>query len=304
MPTTTGMKSGGYYDAHSTYQEKVVESGCRFVEQAVATMTLPAPERMFTVVDYGCSQGRNSTRVVSHALDAVRARQPGRLVSVVHNDLPTNDFNTLFRNLSGPEAPGYARAEPTRRSTYVFASGVSFYEPLMPPESVQLGMSFSAAHWLRELPTVRKDAGIYLSQLPASVRAQLATQAHDDWTELLTQRARELGPGGRLLVQMVGRTEAAAPAAEEVTAQRLLDLMDEVCRDLVHDGRLRSEAYERFIFPVYPRSVTEAVAPITAGAAPLRAALVIEHAGVHAIPCPYYARYRETRDATEYATAP
>ncbi len=96
---TKGMVGGGYYDAHSSFQADTAASVAPLLQQAVAALTMPATGEV-TVADYGCSEGRNSMATVNAALDLLLARG-AKGFSVVHNDLPTNDWNTLSRNLSG-----------------------------------------------------------------------------------------------------------------------------------------------------------------------------------------------------------
>jgi hypothetical protein len=68
--------------------------------------------------------------------------------SVVHTDLPGNDFSALFQTLADdPES--YLRGDPA-----VFASAVgrSFYEQILPAGSVTLGWSSWAVQWLSRVP--------------------------------------------------------------------------------------------------------------------------------------------------------
>src|SRR3546814_6374884 len=57
-------------------------------------------DRPLVIVDYGCSQGRNSMAPMRAAIEALRVRTgEGRAVEVVHTDLPSNDFTYLFTTL-------------------------------------------------------------------------------------------------------------------------------------------------------------------------------------------------------------
>src|SRR5690606_6150734 len=94
--------------------------------------------------------------------------------------------------------------------------------------AVHLGLSFSAAHWLRRQPEVLVPEGIYFPEATGAARAALAAEADDDWTAFLAARAADLAPGGRLLVQMVGTDPAPGPAAPRVTGRLLLRAMGEV----------------------------------------------------------------------------
>jgi hypothetical protein len=45
MPATTGMKGAGYYDQHSGAQMSSIQALQGWVDDAVATLPLPAPPR-------------------------------------------------------------------------------------------------------------------------------------------------------------------------------------------------------------------------------------------------------------------
>ncbi|MGH8226979.1 MAG: hypothetical protein ACREU3_03575 [Steroidobacteraceae bacterium] len=47
------------------------------------------------IADYACSQGRNSMRPVTLAIEAPRERAPACPVEIVHTDQPSNDFASL-----------------------------------------------------------------------------------------------------------------------------------------------------------------------------------------------------------------
>jgi hypothetical protein len=69
---------------------------------------------------------------------------------VFHVDQPANDFNTLFEVL-GTDPDRYGLGEP---NVFPCAIGRSFYERVLPPESVHLGWSSYAAMWLSRIPTL------------------------------------------------------------------------------------------------------------------------------------------------------
>ena len=198
MTTTQGMAD--HYDQHSEYQRAVAATGAALIEQCVQATPL-ADGATFVVADYGASTGKNSIASVRTAVDAVRSASPTRPVAVLHNDVPTNDWNTLFANVVSDEH-SYLHAAEFRRCSPL-ASAITFFEPAAPAGSVHLGVSFSAAHWLREQPTVAVD-GFYFCDATGDAATTLTAQADADWTAFLTARAQDLAPGARLLVQDVG----------------------------------------------------------------------------------------------------
>jgi hypothetical protein len=296
--TTTGMRGGGYYDDHSEYQRRVAGTAAQLVARCVADTPQPAPRNTFVVADYGCSTGRNSIASVGAAVRAVRARWADQPLAAIHNDLPTNDWNALFANLrSAPD--GYLRA--AGPPVLALASAVSFFEPAAPAGSVSLGLSFSAAHWLRRQPEVAVPEGIYFPEATGRARDALTAQADADWTAFLAARAADLAPGARLLVQMVGTDPAPGPDAPRVTGRLLLRAMGEVAAQMAREGLLDPAALERYVLPVYARTPAEARRPVEGEGPPPAGAFEVEVCRVDEVPNPYLERWRSDGDADTYA---
>src|SRR5262249_5931915 len=129
MPVTTGMKGAGYYDQHSTAQLATIQALQDWVDDAVATMPLPAPGQPVTVLDLGSSEGRNAVCVMATIVQRLR-RRTGQPVRTIYSDLASNNFNQLFANLEAARRTGLFPA-----GVYPSAVGGSFYGPLLPPDS-------------------------------------------------------------------------------------------------------------------------------------------------------------------------
>jgi cyclopropane-fatty-acyl-phospholipid synthase len=290
--TTEGMGAKGYYDAHSEYQRIVVEGGDETIRSAVAGLTLPENATAATIADYGAGTGATSVHAMGTAIAALRERSPGLPLLAVHNDVVTNDFTQLFRNVAGDggylDAPG--------APVYPAAAAGSFFTQVLPAETVHLGMCSNAAHWLREQPHVFTPEGMYFSQA-GDATAELAAQAARDWLAFLDARAAELAPGGRLVVQGIG----TSPDGEHVSADRLLRVMWRVAVSLAGDGLLDRGALDDYVFPVYCRSSAELTAPVEGG--PLADRLEVVAVQEGDVPNPYWATYERDRDAAAYAKA-
>src|SRR5262245_57088853 len=98
MPVTTGMKGAGYYDRHSGVQLSAIEAVQGWVDDAVATLPLPAPARPVAVLDLGSSEGRNAVRLMASVVAGLR-RRTDQPVQTVYSDLASNNFTGLFTKL-------------------------------------------------------------------------------------------------------------------------------------------------------------------------------------------------------------
>src|SRR5262249_996255 len=146
MPATTGMKGAGYYDQHSAAQLSSIQALREWVDDAVASLQLPAPNQPVTIFDLGSSEGRNAVRGMVTVVEGLR-RRTDQPVKTIFSDLTSNNFNQLFANLEEARHAGLFPA-----GVYPSAVGGSFYGPLLPPGSVHLATSFNAIHWLHQLP--------------------------------------------------------------------------------------------------------------------------------------------------------
>ena len=300
MPAITGMKGAGYYDKHSTAQMSSIHALRDWVDDAVASLPLPAPAQPVTVLDLGSSEGRNAIQVMAAIVEGLRrrTRQP---VQTVYSDLASNNFNQLFANLDEARRAGLFPAD-----IYPAVVGGSFYGPLLPPKTAHLATSFNAIQWLDRLPAVPlPDAVLYRRPLPprpglaVSPQVSLAfkRQADQDLERFLECRARELVPGGKLLLASPGDTDQAR------VADGAYDVLNDACLDLVAAGRLGRDEHERLTLPVYFRTVEELLAPLEQEGSPVRGAFAVERAGALEVPTPFVVEFRRGGNVAAYAAA-
>jgi hypothetical protein len=294
------MKGAGYYDQHSTAQFSSIQALGDWVDGAVATLPLPDPGQSVTVLDLGSSEGGNATRVMTTIVERLRRRtwQP---VQTVYSDLASNNFNRLFANLEEARSAGFLAA-----GVYPSAVAGSFYGPLLPPGTVHLATSFNAIQWLDQLPAVPiPDFVAYLRPNPPrqglamSAEATIAfrRQAEHDLVRFLESRARELVPGGKLLLSSPGDTDLAR------IGDGLADVLNDACLDLVDAGQLQRQQYERLTMPVYFRTVEELLAPLQREDSPVRGAFAVDRAEALEVPTPFFVEFLLSGDVAAYARA-
>jgi hypothetical protein len=105
-----------------------------------------------------------------------------------------------------------------------------------------------------------------------------------------------LQPGGVLLVQMLGSDGSTSPV--RVSAAGLLKLMNDCALQLVDTGDVPQDVYARYCFPVVPRTIEEATAPV---AGPLADKLELLHCGLTHVASPYQAALDKTGDVAAFA---
>lgn len=241
------------YTASSRLQASGLRSGIELFVEAAKQVPLPPAPQPITIADYGAATGYNSLLPVGAAVLALRARtRPDHAVLVAHTDLPGNDFTALFTTLT--EDPDSYLAKDA--ATFASAVGRSFYQQILPSESIVLGWSSWATHWLSRVPAPIADHIHIAHSADQTARRAYARQAALDWHDFLAFRGRELAPGGRLVVLTLGLDAAGLPGFAGVMQAMLTAL-----HGMVDGGTLRAEELDRMAIPTVGRTGDEFLAP-------------------------------------------
>ena len=91
--------------------------------------------------------GRNELQPMTVAIETLRDAGVIAPITVVHTDIPTNDFSALFEAVEH-DPNTYVRLD----DVYTLAAGRSFYGRIFPPESLTLAWSAIAVHWISAYP--------------------------------------------------------------------------------------------------------------------------------------------------------
>ncbi len=300
MPALTGMKGSGFYDRHSGTQRSAVQAVRVWIDDAVATLRLPDAKQPVTLLDLGSSEGPNAIDLMTAVVAGLR-RRTDQTLHTIYSDLASNNFNQLFASLDEAQCLGLFG-----RNVYPSVVGGSFYSPLRPPGTVHLATCFNATHWLDQMPAISMDDFVaYRRPLPGhtgpasspAVTAAFTQQARQDLVRLLKSRARELAPGGKLLIVGPGDTD------EIRICEGAFDVLNDACLDLVLGGQLHREWYERLTLPCYFRTVSEFLAPLECADSPVHDAFKVDRAEAMETPPPFLVELRRGGDVADYAEA-
>ncbi|PIA32672.1 hypothetical protein AQUCO_04400099v1 [Aquilegia coerulea] len=150
------MKEGvgeNSYAKNSSFQKSVLSKAKPFIEETIVELYNRTSPPCLTIADLGCSSGPNSIFVIFELLKAISVvcQKLGRSpleFQVFLNDLPENDFNTIFKSI--PYFFKKFRSENGQEVGPSFVAGVpgSFYNRLFPTKTLNFVHSFYALHWL------------------------------------------------------------------------------------------------------------------------------------------------------------
>jgi hypothetical protein len=250
-PASGAMEGGGAYNKNAKLQASGGAFALPHLENAARSIALDADSQPIVIADYGSSQGKNSLLPMRVAIEVVQARLGSdRPIFVYHEDLPANDFNSLFEVLDkDPES--YVLNAP---NIFPCAIGRSFYEIVLPPNHVHLGWCSYAAMWISRIPT-RIPGHFFVPRSTGDVRAAFDRQGAQDWKRFLTLRARELRPGGRLVIVVVAANDDGIPGLD------LMDHANATLTEMVDEGAITVDERARMVIGAWPRRRRDLLAP-------------------------------------------
>ncbi|KAK9164207.1 hypothetical protein Syun_005109 [Stephania yunnanensis] len=208
------------YASNSSLQRAVLTKVKSILEETVLDLvgdeTFLETE-VLCIADLGCSSGPNSLSVISHIVDTITAacqrrhRRPPEF-QVVLNDLPGNDFNTIFKSL-----PSFydklKRGNINHGPCFVAGVPGSFYGRLFPRKSIHFIHSSYSLHYLSQIPKdlvseegapLNKGNTYIASTTPPAVSRAYYEQFKQDFNSFLSLRSDEVIAGGRAVLTFMG----------------------------------------------------------------------------------------------------
>ena len=246
------MEGDGAYNRHAYPQDAGAALAIPFLQRAVEKIALEPGEQPVIVADYGSSQGKNSLAAMGSAVRNLRPRLgPDRPICVFHIDQPSNDFNSLFEVLSSnPD-----RYVLNQANVFPCAIGRSFYEQVLPPESVHLGWSSNVAMWLSRIPSLI-PGHFWSARSTGDARAAFERQAAEDWEAFLSLRAREMRHGACLVVVL-----PTLPDDQSSGMAGLMDHANAVLPEMVEEGAITTTERAGMVLGSHARRKDEIFAP-------------------------------------------
>ncbi|XP_077224733.1 putative jasmonic acid carboxyl methyltransferase 1 [Tasmannia lanceolata] len=254
------------YANNSVVQRTIITKEMHIVEDAILDLYCMSYPKKLSIADLGCSSGPNTLFVISHIIDTIEMKccqlnHPLPEFQMFLNDLPGNDFNTLFSYL--PDFYEKLKEEKHASLAQCFMAGVagSFYGRLFPSKSLDFIHSSNSLHWLSQVPQgLQNEMGISLNKgniyiaktsPPSVFRAYLA-QFQRDFYLFLKSRSEEVIGGGRMVLTVTGRGSLDPP---ECYSQ--WELMTQTLNDMVSQGVIEQEKVDSFNIPCYAPSIHE-----------------------------------------------
>lgn len=244
-------------------------------ENVTSVMGMREVDNVFRIADLGCATGINTLLAVDTIVNAVKLTFIRHSMDVpefqVHfADLPSNDFNTLFRTLPPLKggADGITAAEhneedkpPATRCYFASAVSGSHYGRLFPRQTLHFCHSSTSLHWLSRVPAIVEDTNsvawneghVYISS--DTVADAYLNQFRQDLASFLEARAEEIVPGGCMFIALPARNSG------DIKQQGVLGagarLLEAAFEELVKESLIDKPKLDSFNIPFYCPSVEE-----------------------------------------------
>jgi len=244
----------GKNNSSSHLQRKSVELALPQIRSSIQKLVRFPKEKTIGIAEYGCSQGSNSLLAMEAVVSEYSKFSFDNTLSIVLNDLPKNDWNSLFKKF----APLVQAHESPYRGPHVLVYGNcnSFYNLIVPLNSLHFGFSATSFHWLSSVPSKLQNH-IYIHHKGFTKEGNLfkswKQRASEDWNTLIKLRCDELVSGGKLIM--------VVPAVDDdglINCCEPRELLNEVLQDLFYKKNLLSQDdYLNINIPTYPRTKQE-----------------------------------------------
>ncbi|XP_051117598.1 probable methyltransferase TCM_000336 [Andrographis paniculata] len=255
------------YSMNSSLQKRVADKVKHITLESIQEMYSKTAPEIVSIADLGCSSGPNTLSNIKDLVCAVEIAagnmaRPVPEFRVALNDLPTNDFNTIFQAL--PDLYRELKIGAGRSlCVYIGAYPGTFYGRLFPTKSLHFVYSSNSLHWLSKVPpgiydkngeTMNKGS-LYISvRSPPQVVQAYLKQFQEDFSLFLKSRSEELMSGGRMVLVMLGR-RGSSHADRETSL--LWELLYQSLVDLANQGELEKEKVDRYEVHFYAPSKEE-----------------------------------------------
>ncbi|KDP38137.1 hypothetical protein JCGZ_04780 [Jatropha curcas] len=252
-----GLGNNSYFK-NSVYQRLATNAVKDIIDDAIFNKldvkSLLTTSNTIALADLGCAVGPNTFTSMQNIIDVIKNKYQSQNPNwttmpefqVFFNDKTSNDFNTLFTSLP-----------PDRE---YFAAGVpgSFYHRLFAESSLHVVQSHYAVYWLSKVPEELEDKNStawnkgrihYANATNGEVLKAYARQWAEDFNDFLNARAKEIVPGGLLIVVMPSIPDGMPYS--QLANGILFNCLESILVDMARRGVIEEEEVDEFNMPIY-----------------------------------------------------
>ena len=277
------MRGEGYYSERTAGARNVINDAGAMVIAALDD--LPDSD-MLKIADYGAADGGTSQKMWDTVIRTRRNAGDKRQIEMIYTDLASNDFSTLFKTMQGLGENRDLAYQTLFRNVFVHGCGTGFHQQLLSNETLTMGFSATAMHYVSEKPCHIKKH-VHMVGANPQERKEFEDQAAKDWEAILLGRAKELSLGGRFFCMNFGIDEQGRYLGN-TGGHSMFDMFNKHWLSLFKEGLITEEEYVSATFAQHYRTVEEFCYPFkNAESAVSKAGLKLLSCKTKLTKCPY-----------------
>jgi hypothetical protein len=290
------MKVNGYYSKATAGAKDVIDNANPLVIDAINSMTLTSHDSLFRATEMGCADGGKSVELWRSVFSHLRVSHPSLPIEMIYADLPRNDFSQVFRMIHGQT---YIQSYYNDiNNIYVYASGTSFHQDILPPDTLNPGFSVAASHYISAIPCQIINH-VHMVGAVNDERLAYEDQGAKDYETMLLCWTKELKPGGRLALFNFGIDKENRYLGHTGDISMFVTFK-EILYELVRDGVISNNEYMATNFPQCYQTTAQFTAPFNDHKNPIfKAGLRLEHIEVRVVRCPFERDFTENHKDPE-----
>ena len=299
--SSLAMKGAGYYSAKTAGAKNAIDKTQKVIENALKTLP---PSKLLKFADFGSADGGTSQEMWSNVIKSIREKGDNRQIEILYTDLASNDFSILFKTMQGMHGNSNFAFQKNFKDVYVHGSGTGFHEQLMSDDSLTLGFSATAMHYVSERPCLIENH-VHMTGANESEKKLFKKQANKDWETILLNRSKELIKGGRFVCINFGIDEQGR-CLGNTGGHIMFNNFAKNWKYLQQQEVITNQEFINATFTQHYRTVEEFRAPFdNKESAITKSGLVLRSCETMITDCPYkihYLKNKNTMSSQEYAS--
>ncbi len=298
--SSLAMKGAGYYSAKTAGAKTAIDKTLKVIENALET--IPSTE-ILKFADYGSADGGTSQEMWFNVIKLIREKGDDRQIEILYTDLASNDFSTLFKTMQGMHGNSEFAFQNFFSNVYVHGCGTGFHQQLMANNSLTLGFSATAMHYVSERPCLIENH-VHMTGANESERQLFKDQANKDWETILLNRSKEMINGGRFISINFGIDEKGR-CLGNTGGHIMFNNFAKNWKQLENQGLITNQEFINATFTQHYRTLEEFKKPFeNKDSVVSKSGLVLKSCETMITDCPYKMNYLENKDtmsSEEYA---
>lgn len=298
--SSLSMKGEGYYSAKTAGAKNAIDKTQELILESLKNLP---KEDILRIADFGSADGGTSQEMWFNIIDNIRNSGDNRQIEILYTDLASNDFSVLFRTMQGMQGDKKFAFQKRFSDVFVHGSGTGFHEQLMSKNSLSLGFSATAMHYVSERPCLIQDH-VHMVGAKENEKELFKMQALQDWEKILLSRSKELVSGGRFVCINFGIDEKGRYLGN-TGGQNMFNNFTKHWKNLEDQKIISKDEFINATFTQHYRTVEEFTKPFDDPNSEIsKSGLVLNSYKTMFTDCPYkihYEKNKNTMSSQDYA---